>query len=234
MAWNCGGSGLGRISGNGRPNDCWAAHAVFRSGCCVSADLRACQFERKPPAWLAAADRVFAVLDYEPKIVTKPDASEIEIREGGVRFENIGFSYDGDKTALSDLSLNLRLAKQQLLLAFRRGEINNIEPNTTVLRPDRGRVIIDNQPIEDVTLDSLRHSIALVSQEITMFNDTVRANIAYGRLEASRMRSSTQRRRRRRTSLSSIYRMVTIRWWASAACVCPAGNGSNLDCARNA
>ena len=135
---------------------------------------------------LAAADRVFAVLDYEPKIVTKPDASEIEIREGGVRFENIGFSYDGDKTALSDLSLEFEAGKTTALVGpsgAGKSTILNLIPR--FYDPTAGRVIIDNQPIEDVTLDSLRHSIALVSQEITMFNDTVRANIAYGRLEAS-------------------------------------------------
>jgi len=135
---------------------------------------------------LAAADRVFAVLDYEPKIFSKPNAKPLEVKEGGVQFENTSFSYDGSKSALTDLTIEFDAGKTTALVGpsgAGKSTILNLIPR--FYDPSAGRVLIDGQAIEDVTLNSLRQSIALVSQEITMFNDTVRANIAYGRLEAT-------------------------------------------------
>ena len=134
---------------------------------------------------LAAADRVFAVLDYQPEIFSKPDAKPLDVREGAVKFENIGFSYDGNKSALKELTIDFDPGKTTALVGpsgAGKSTILNLIPR--FYDPSIGRVLIDDQAIEEVNLASLRHAIALVSQEITMFNDTVRANIAYGRLEA--------------------------------------------------
>tara|TARA_B100000676_G_scaffold227975_1_gene226021 strand:- start:10350 stop:12038 length:1689 start_codon:yes stop_codon:yes gene_type:complete len=134
---------------------------------------------------LAAADRVFAVLDYQPKIFSKPDAKPLDVREGAVKFENIGFSYDGNKSALAELTIEFDPGKTTALVGpsgAGKSTILNLIPR--FYDPSIGRIVIDGQAIEDVNLASLRHAIAFVSQEITMFNDTVRANIAYGRLEA--------------------------------------------------
>ena len=134
---------------------------------------------------LAAADRVFAVLDYQPKIISKPDAKLLDVKEGAVQFENVGFSYDGDKSALTELTIAFDPGKTTALVGpsgAGKSTILNLIPR--FYDPSIGRIVIDGQAIEEVNLASLRHAIALVSQEITMFNDTVWANIAYGRLEA--------------------------------------------------
>jgi len=134
---------------------------------------------------LAAADRVFAVLDYQPKIFSKPDAKPLCVSEGAVKLENISFSYDGNKSALTGLTIGFDPGKTTALVGpsgAGKSTILNLIPR--FYDPSIGRIVIDGQAIEHVNLASLRHAIAFVSQEITMFNDTVRANIAYGRLEA--------------------------------------------------
>ena len=131
---------------------------------------------------LAAADRVFAMIDREPEIVEKPGAAALRVEGGAVAFEAVSFSYDGLKGAVSEVEIAVPPG----------GRIALVGPSgagkTTLLNliprfydVDAGRVVIDGQDIRDVTFASLRDRIALVSQEILLFDDTVRANIAYGR-----------------------------------------------------
>ncbi len=135
---------------------------------------------------LAAADRIFRLLDYRPAIVTKPGAKPLEITAGSVEFEGVHFQYDEDKSALIDLSISFAPGQTTALVGpsgAGKSTILNLIPR--FYDPNEGRILIDGQEIQNVTIDSLRRSIALVSQDVTMFNDTVRANIAYGRSNAT-------------------------------------------------
>ena len=135
---------------------------------------------------LAAADRVFAMLDVEPEITDKAGAPALRIERGEVRFENVHFTYGKGAPALRGVSLNVVPGQTVALVGpsgAGKSTLLNLIPR--FFDASQGRVTVDGADVRDVTLASLRGGIALVSQEATLFNDTVRANIAYGRVGAS-------------------------------------------------
>ncbi len=134
---------------------------------------------------LAAAVRVFALLDREPEIRDKPGAAPLEVSGGTIAFEHVTFAYDSGSPALHDVTLRVPAGKTVALVGTSgagKSTIMNLIPRFYDV--DVGRVMIDGQDLRDVTLESLRAHIGLVSQEILLFDDTVRANIAYGRPQA--------------------------------------------------
>ena len=135
---------------------------------------------------LAAADRIFALLDVEPEIFDRPDARELQHGDTAIRFENVHFAYRPDAPALRGLSLTVSPGQTVALVGpsgAGKTSVLNLIPRFYDV--DSGRVAIDGCDVRQVTLASLRAQIALVSQEVALFDDTVRANIAYGRLDAS-------------------------------------------------
>ncbi len=135
---------------------------------------------------LAAAERIFRILDQKPMIVDRPDARPLEIVAGEVRLSGVSFSYDSNAPALNDVDL-LAPGGRTVALVGPSGAgkttILNLLPRFYDVTA--GQVLIDGQDVRQVTMDSLRDAIALVSQEVVLFDDTVRANIAYGRTNAS-------------------------------------------------
>jgi subfamily B ATP-binding cassette protein MsbA len=135
---------------------------------------------------LAAARRVFALLDIEPKIKDKPNAIVLKGDSYSICFEKVKFSYDDKKTALNNLSFEVPNGKTIALVGPSGGGKSTIM--NLVLRfydADDGVIKIEGVDIRDVSVASLRDSIAFVSQDITLFDDTIAANIAYGRPDAS-------------------------------------------------
>lgn len=135
---------------------------------------------------LAAAARVFAVLDLKPKIVSLPGAKPLKITKGAIEFSKVNFSYTKDQKTLDQVELLIPAGKKVALVGSSgsgKSTIMNLIPRFYDI--EAGSITVDNQEIRDITLESLRHSIALVSQEVTLFDDTVKNNIAYGRPEAS-------------------------------------------------
>ncbi len=135
---------------------------------------------------LAGAQRLFEMIDTKPAITEKPDARPINISNGNIRLENAHFSYVSEKPAIRGINLEVPAGKTAALVGpsgAGKTTILNLIPRFYDL--DSGRVIIDGTDVRDVTFASLHANIALVSQEITLFDDTVRANIAYGRANAS-------------------------------------------------
>lgn len=135
---------------------------------------------------LAAARRCFSVIDYRPSIVNKPGAKALTAVKGEVLFRNVSFSYDGEAPVLFDINLEAK-AGQTVALVGRSGggksTILNLVPRFYEI--SSGEILIDGASVGDVTLESLRGNVGLVTQETLLFNDTIRANIAYGRLDAS-------------------------------------------------
>jgi subfamily B ATP-binding cassette protein MsbA len=135
---------------------------------------------------LAAATRVFTLLDREPEIRDAADAVALEIGAGGVRFEGVTFSYNTEGATLRDIEIEVPAGRTAALVGpsgAGKSTIMNLIPRFYDL--DGGRITIDGQDLRAVTLASLRAQIALVSQEILLFDDTIGANIAYGRPQAS-------------------------------------------------
>ena len=135
---------------------------------------------------LAAAARVFALLDVEPLVRDRPGARALPAGSGEIRFENVQFSYGPDKTALNGVSLVVPAGRTVALVGPSGGgktTLVNLIPRFYDV--ESGRVVVNGADVRDVTLASLRSQIAIVSQEVSLFHDTVRANIAYGRPTAS-------------------------------------------------
>ncbi|MCB9989028.1 MAG: ABC transporter ATP-binding protein [Rhodospirillales bacterium] len=136
---------------------------------------------------MGAADRVFDMMDRRAEIQDSPGALTLASAKPSIVFESVSFGYDEDEImALNDVSLTMEPGKITALVGpsgSGKTTIMNMIPR--FYDPLSGRVMIDGQDIRNVTLSSLRGHIALVSQDITIFNDTVRANIAYGNQDAS-------------------------------------------------
>jgi subfamily B ATP-binding cassette protein MsbA len=131
-----------------------------------------------------AADRVFALIDEERAIMEPPEAKPLQLSGGSVRFEGVKFSYGHDHEkapALDAISFTAEPGARVALVGpsgSGKSTILNLIPR--LYDVGAGAVLIDEQDVRSVTLQSLRSAIALVSQEAILFNDTVRANIALG------------------------------------------------------
>jgi len=135
---------------------------------------------------LAGAQRLFDVLDTEPLILDKADALPLNDVKGAISLDDVSFAYDTDNPALLEVSLGVPAGQRVALVGpsgAGKSTILNLIPRFFDI--DQGKVSIDGIDVNDVTMASLHQNIALVSQEITLFDDTVRANIAYGRAGAS-------------------------------------------------
>jgi len=135
---------------------------------------------------LAAAQRVFNVLDLRPSIDDKPDAVELANIRGDIRFSGVQFRYNAKGAALNGIDLDIPAGKTVALVGpsgAGKSTVLNLIPR--FYDANSGSVTVDGHDVRDVTLESLRRGIGLVSQEISLFDDTIRANIAYGRPGAS-------------------------------------------------
>ena len=141
---------------------------------------------------LAAAQRVFDLLDEKPTVVERPDAKPLVVSAGEVRFEDVCFTYPATndageedaegRGALRGVTLTARPGRTTALVGpSGAGKTTAFNLIPRFFDVESGRLTIDGAVVGDVTLASLRDAIALVSQEVTLFDDTVRANIAFGR-----------------------------------------------------
>lgn len=137
---------------------------------------------------IAAAHRVFEILDQKPAIFDAPQAQALthEQAQGDIRLENVSFDYDNQVTVLKNIHLHIPTGSTIALVgASGSGKSTLLNLIPRFFEVTAGQVTIGGQDVRSVTLDSLRHAIALVSQEVMLFDDTIRANIAYGKQEAT-------------------------------------------------
>ena len=136
---------------------------------------------------VAAADRVFEVLDTLPEIEDAPDAIELPTVKGDVSFDQVSFEYRAGEAALKNLSIEIP-AGQILAIVGPSGAgkstIANLLPR--FYDPQAGAICIDGVDIRKVTVRSLREQIAMVPQETILFNASIYENILYGRLDADK------------------------------------------------
>jgi len=136
---------------------------------------------------LAAAARLFRTLDQQPAILDRPGARRLERARGELRFDKVGFAYRSDaEAALSGVSLQAQPGQTVALVGPSGGgksTILSLIPRFYEI--DSGAVTLDGIDVRELTLKSLRDQIALVTQEPFLFDDTIRANIAYSRPGAS-------------------------------------------------
>ena len=135
---------------------------------------------------LAASQRVFDLLDTEPRIGEAPDARPLKVAGGAVALHRVSFSYPNGAPALLDVTLDIPAGETVALVGpsgAGKSTVLNLIPR--LYDVDEGTVSIDGIDVRDATIESVRDALALVSQEAVLFDESVRANIAYGRIGAS-------------------------------------------------
>ena len=132
---------------------------------------------------VAAAKRIFEVLDTQPEIMNRAGARELSREVKTIEFRNVSFKYEND-LVLRNVNLTVR-AGQTIAIVGKSGggktTLVNLLPRFYDVTD--GALLIDGTDIRDVTMESLRSSMAMVTQQTILFNDTVRNNIAYGHTE---------------------------------------------------
>ncbi len=136
---------------------------------------------------LAAAQRVFDVLDMPEEIQNKPNAMLLPPVKGNVEFKNVTFAYNPDEIVLKNFSFS---TKPGQMIAFvgpsgaGKSTVASLLPRFYDVK--EGAVIIDGNDVRDVTMESLREQVGIVPQETVLFNGSVYDNILYGRLDATK------------------------------------------------
>lgn len=129
----------------------------------------------------SSGQRLFEILDIDPEIKDAPNAKDLVVREGVLRFEHVNFSYaPGAKQVLTDVSFTLRPGKTLGIVGppgSGKSSIAHLIPR--FYDPTGGRVTIDGQDLRDVTLSSLRQAVSLIQQDTFLFDATVTNNVAY-------------------------------------------------------
>jgi ATP-binding cassette, subfamily B, bacterial MsbA len=130
---------------------------------------------------VAAASRVLGIVDLQARLIEVPDAKPLELTRGEVEFDNISFAYEPESPVLKGVRFAVPPGRTVALVGpSGSGKSTLVNLALRFFDPDLGKVMIDGQDIARVTIDSLRDSIALVTQDPVLFDDTIRANIAYG------------------------------------------------------
>jgi len=139
-------------------------------------------------AGLAAAQRIFDVLDTPPQINDKEGAKALSVLDYSIALENLSFTYEDGTKALDCVTLTVPHGQMVAIVGASgagKSTIINLIPRFYDIQS--GRLTIGGQDIRDVTMESLRQNMAIVSQEPSLFDNSIHANIAYGRPSASRL-----------------------------------------------
>ncbi len=134
----------------------------------------------------ACGERILAILELEPEIADRPNAVEAPRLAGNIAFDNVTFGYQSEHPVLNKANFTIT-AGEKIAFASPSGSGKTTIANL-LLRfydPQEGTVRIDGMDVRDMTLASLREQVAVLLQEATLFNASIRDNIAYGKLDAS-------------------------------------------------
>ena len=130
-------------------------------------------------------ERFCEIMDAEPER-DPADATDAGVLEGHIEFRNVSYAYDGDKRVLRQVNLNIEKGRKFALVGPSGGgktTICHLIPHFYDVVS--GQILLDGKEIHSMTLDSLRRNIGIVQQDIYLFNDTMRENIRYGKLDAT-------------------------------------------------
>jgi ATP-binding cassette subfamily B protein len=131
-------------------------------------------------------EKMFALLDEAPDVADKPDAKALQPKGGEVVFDQVGFSHEGRDIGLDGVSFTVPAGKTTAVVGpSGAGKSTVLKLLYRFYDPSSGAVRIDGQDLRDVTQSSLRNALGLVPQDVVLFNDTIRYNIAYGKPDAS-------------------------------------------------
>ncbi len=138
------------------------------------------------PLGLAAADRIYEIMDIEPEITDKPGALDLQPIRQSIEFRDVSFRYEKQELVLSDINITAKAGEVIALVGMSgAGKTTLVNLIPRFYDVSEGAVLIDGIDIRDVTVSSLRSQIGMVTQQSILFNDTVRSNIAYGDIDRS-------------------------------------------------
>ena len=134
---------------------------------------------------VSASERVFEILDEENKIFNLPDAKNIDVFSKDIVYKNVSFEYEQNKSILKNINIDIKKG-QTVAFVGSSGSGKSTIANLLLRFYDvnSGEILVDETDIKNLTLESLRDKIGVVSQDVFLFNDTVKYNIAYGKLDA--------------------------------------------------
>ncbi|MBR6753694.1 MAG: ABC transporter ATP-binding protein, partial [Clostridia bacterium] len=136
---------------------------------------------------LAGAERVMAILDTPCEIVDKENATDMGRAQGSITFENVSFSYQEDMPVLKDVTFHCQPGKMLALVGPTGvGKTTLTQLISRFYEPTHGRILIDGQDLQQITLESLRRNISPVLQDTFLFNGTIAENIGYAVPQANR------------------------------------------------
>jgi len=131
-------------------------------------------------------ERLFDTLAIKPDVADVPDAGQLTVTGGAVRFDDVSFAHDGRSRSVSSVSLDIPAGSFVGLCGpSGAGKSTMLKLLFRFYDPESGRVLIDDQDLTSVEQDSVRDALGLVPQEVVLFNDSLRANVIYGRPDAS-------------------------------------------------
>ncbi len=132
-------------------------------------------------AGMAAADRIFQVIDAEPEVADREAGLRLRNASGGVEFENVNFEYIKGEPVLRDISMKVEPGEVVALVGSSgSGKSTLVDLIPGFYNPGSGRVLIDGHDVRDLNLSALRSNMGIVTQEVILFHDTILNNIAYG------------------------------------------------------
>jgi subfamily B ATP-binding cassette protein MsbA len=135
---------------------------------------------------IAAAKRIYEIIDHKNEVYQDENAPSLKLKNASIEFKNISFTYPDGTLALKNLSAKIEGGTKVGLVGVSgsgKTTFLNLIPRFFYLK--NGSILIDNQNINDINLNSLRKEISLVSQDVILFDDTIKANILYGNVFAS-------------------------------------------------
>jgi len=136
---------------------------------------------------LTDMEKMFTLLDQPCDIEDRDDARPLQVNQGNVRFEQVGFDYSSERRILDNIDFNIPAGhKIAVVGASGAGKSTLVRLLFRFYDVTQGRILIDDQDIRDVTQSSLRTTIGIVPQDTVLFNDSIEYNIAYARPDASR------------------------------------------------
>ncbi|MGQ9596930.1 MAG: ABC transporter ATP-binding protein [Thermoproteota archaeon] len=135
---------------------------------------------------MVSARKVFEILDTEPEVKEKPEATELKFVKGAVSLRNVVFEYDRDKPVLKGMSFEVKPGEKVALVgATGSGKSTIIKLIPRFYDPQEGYVLIDGVDVRDVKISSLRKNVGIVHQDVFLFPTSIRENIAYGKPNAT-------------------------------------------------
>ncbi|MGB0844821.1 MAG: ABC transporter ATP-binding protein [Alphaproteobacteria bacterium] len=134
----------------------------------------------------ASLSRVFELMDKQPSICDAPNAGELQNPKGDIEFKNVCFSYDADEPVLNNASFVVKAGQKIALVGpSGAGKTTSLLLVPRLFDLTSGEICIGGQSTSELKIDSLRNAIAYVTQDAILFDDTIRANLAFGKRDAT-------------------------------------------------